>query len=277
MRLCHLSVASVVVLSMALCFGAQAEDAKSKAKVPHYLQEISVTVRTERGSGSGTIVKTKDDTVWVWTAGHVVEALRRVEQADGKTKIYFSDAKIIQFRNDKTDGRIVSSFSFDAEVIRYSGIENGHDLALLRIRDKEFKPKDSAKFYLDKELPELGEELYHCGSLLGPFGSNSLMAGIISQHGRVIDGKVYSQCQVGAFPGSSGGVVCLRSDGRYIGMLVRGAGEGFNLIVPISRMREWAKKVGVEFTIDPSLPVPDNDKLMSVPVDDSVEAKSPPK
>ena len=58
-----------------------------------------------------------------------------------------------------------------------------------------------------------------------------------------------------AFPGSSGGGVYL-TDGRYVGMIVRGAGETFNLTVPIRRMREWAKRMGVEFTLDPSLKVP---------------------
>jgi hypothetical protein len=33
---------------------------------------------------------------------------------------------------------------------------------------------------------------------------------------------------------------------------VRGAGETFNLIVPIRRIREWAKEQGCEFLLDPA-------------------------
>ena len=76
--------------------------------------------------------------------------------------------------------------------------------------------------------------------------------GIVSQVGRVLslgtgDGTVFDQTTVTAFPGSSGGGVFLseRSGdkaGQYMGMLVRGAGETFNLIVPVRRMRSWAAK-----------------------------------
>ena len=62
----------------------------------------------------------------------------------------------------------------------------------------------------------------------------------MSQVGRVLDlgsggGTVFDQTTVTAFPGSSGGGVFL-TDGKYVGMLVRGAGETFNLIVPVRRM-----------------------------------------
>ena len=68
-----------------------------------------------------------------------------------------------------------------------------------------------------------------------------MTSGIISQVGR-IHGKVeFDQTTVTAFPGSSGGGVYLQ-DGRYVGMIVRGAGEGFNLMVPVRRMVRWAEK-----------------------------------
>lgn len=235
-----------------------------------YMQDIGVTVKAGQYSGSGALVQTKDGSVWVWTAGHVVEGCRRTRESNegaAKKIVEFDDAKVMRFLNDPESGRIVSSYSSDAEVIRYSDAENGHDLALLRLRDKSFKPASSTRFYLDKNLPEVGVELYHIGSLLGPFGSNSLTSGILSRHGRVLNSVVYDQTQVVAFPGSSGGPVCLKADGRYVGMLVRGAGEGFNLIVPVRRMRDWAKECKVDFALDPSLPVPSEEELRKAGVD----------
>ena len=46
--------------------------------------------------------------------------------------------------------------------------------------------------------------------------------------------------------------------GQYCGMIVRGAGETFNLIVPIRRMRTWAKAAGCEWAIknDPNITPP---------------------
>lgn len=249
------------------------EEPRQSFKVAQYLQDAAVTVRAGPYSGSGVMVQTSDGQVWIWTAAHVIAPLRRthsVEAEGGKrTRLDFDDAKIQRFHKDKTEGRIVSSFTADAEVIRYSNSDNGHDLCLLRLRDKDFKPEASAKFYLDKETPSIGEDLYHCGSLLGPIGSNSLTSGIMSQHGRVFDGKIYDQTTATSFPGSSGGIVCLKSDGRYVGMLVMGAGEGFGLIVPVRRMQKWAKEVGVEFAMDPTVKVPTDEELRKKPIDDN--------
>ena len=81
--------------------------------------------------------------------------------------------------------------------------------------------------------------------ILGQTGANSMTDGIMSQHGRLINKKEFDQVTVVAFPGSSGGGVYLEN-GLYVGMLVRGARtQGFNLIVPIRRIRAWAEKANV--------------------------------
>ena len=51
-------------------------------------------------------------------------------------------------------------------------------------------------------------------------------------------------------------------------MLVRGAGEGFNLIVPIRRMHRWAKSAGVEWAIDPKVDLPSDEELAKLPIED---------
>lgn len=234
------------------------------------LQDLSVTIHADNAQGSGEI-KTRNGVNFVWTAGHVVSHLRNtrtvVDPKTGTTRtvVEFKDAKVVKELIE--DGRAVGRLEMDAEVIRYSDADNGEDLALLRVRKKDFI-KSSVKFYLDKKIPPVGTRLFHCGSLLGQMGSNSFTSGIMSQHGRVFANKVYDQTTCAAFPGSSGGGVYL-SDGRMIGMIVRGAGETFNLIVPVRRMQDWAKKAGVEFAMDDSVAVPSDDEMRRMPVEDT--------
>lgn len=243
------------------------------ADVPQYLQDVSVTISCGRAQGSGTFFVSKDGQVWVWTCGHLVDDVRQVRKGDGDNRTYveFADAKLIKVLVE--DGRKIGEYNLDAEVIRYSDATFGHDLALLRVRSKKFKPAASAAFWTEDKIPPIGTELYHCGSLLGVVGSNSLTAGIMSQHGRILlRDKIFDQTTCTAFPGSSGGIVCEKKSGKYVGMVVRGAGEGFNFIVPVRRMKEWAKKVGIEFALDANVDVPTEEKLRSQPIDDSIRA-----
>lgn len=243
-------------------------------KVARYMQDMSVTIRAisdrgRGGEGSGVFKVTKDGQIWIWTCGHLVDLLRSERKnSEGKTVVEFADAQIIKVFTE--DGRKVGNMNLDAEVIRYSHAEHGQDLALLRLRGKHFKPVSSVNFYLDKTIPEAGTDLLHCGSLLGQLGSNSITNGVVSQIGRVFYNVTFDQTSSATFPGSSGGAICLREDGRYIGMLVRGAGETFGLYVPVRRMHDWAKKVGIEFAMDDSVAIPSYEKLMSQPIDDSM-------
>ena len=237
--------------------------------VPDYLQEISITIRAGNSEGSG-VAFTRDGVTYVWTAAHVIDGLRStrmvVDPKTGtpRTIVEFKDAKIV--RTLRESGRTVGRTEIDAEVIRYSDADHGEDLALLRVRKKDFI-KVSGKLYLDENIPSLGTRLLHVGSLLGQQGSNSMTTGIMSQHGRLIGKTVYDQTTVNAFPGSSGGGVYLE-DGRYVGMLVRGAGESFNLIVPARRMLDWAKRAGVLWTLDPKVEVPSAEELKKLPIED---------
>lgn len=146
-------------------------------------------------------------------------------------------------------------------------------MALLIVRKRNFV-KDSATFYLDTEdnIVPIGTKLYHVGSLLGQGGANSMTAGIMSQIGRTInlgggEGTVFDQTTVTAFPGSSGGGVFLANSGQYIGMLVRGAGETFNFVVPIRRMKNYAERAGVLWALDPKVPVPAYEEIMKLNIE----------
>ena len=244
--------------------------------VAQHLQDISLTIVCDgseygrRGEGSGEIVTRVRDgkTInFVWTAAHVVEGLRTmrsvIDPKTGSTKtiVEFHDAKIMKSLSE--EGRSVGKLEMFAEVVRYSADE---DLALLRVRKENFVTA-SVDFYLEDKIPPLGTKLFHVGSLLGQMGSNSLTEGIMSQQGRLIDKRVFDQTTVTAFPGSSGGGVYL-GDGRMVGMVTRGAGETFNLIVPVRRMTKWAKDAGILWAVDPKIALPSEDELRKIPVED---------
>lgn len=244
----------------------------SPEELGEHLQDTSVTLRAGFAEGSGTICRVVDGRAYILTAGHVIEGLRSTREIiDSKTGtrrivVEFNDASIIlQYRDD--EGRTVGDVRWFARVVKYSDADNGEDLALLELRRKDAFKKSSS-FYLEKKLPPVGTTLYHMGSLLGQFGSNSMTRGIMSQHGRVYQGKVYDQTTVAAFPGSSGGGV-YDGKGKYVGMVVRGAGETFNLIVPIRRLKAWTERNGIQWALDHSLPVPSEEELKKLPADDS--------
>lgn len=258
-------VMAVAMLLTGSAFGAD-------NNIPKYLQKISVTILSSDASGSGVLFTRKDATAnnvnLVWTAGHVVRGLRSEREVitpDGnkRTIVEFRDAKIVQQLIE--DGRLVGRLEMDAEVLRYTDADDGEDLALLRVRKKNFV-EDTARFYTG-QTPDLGTELFHVGSLLGQQGANSLTSGIYSQTGRLIGKTVYDQTTVAAFPGSSGGGVFLK-DGAYVGMLVRGSGETFNLIVPIRRIGAWAKKAKVEWALNPDVAMPSDEELAKMPIED---------
>lgn len=251
-----------------------------EGNISTYLQDISVTIKTERGSGSGVIFSReiesqegKKNVNFVWTAAHVLEGIRSVRSIldiEGKTlkKPVFKDVQIVKKLIE--DGITVGELSMDATVVKYSDATDGEDLALLMIKKFNFVDV-SATFYKDEAktgLP-LGTQLYHVGSLLGESGANSMTTGIMSQVGRMLalnsSTKVlFDQTTVTAFPGSSGGGVFL-TNGQYIGMLVRGAGETFNLIVPVRRMAKWAASEKIEWAIDPNVKAPSLEEINKLP------------
>ncbi len=259
--------------------------AEKKQSTAEHLQNVSVTIRSEgqfsNGEGSGVIFSRKDKdgnlVNLVWTAAHVIDNLRKtrktVVNGTPKTIVEFKDPMVV--KEIRQNGRTVGRLQMDAEVLKYSDADDGHDLALLRVRKLNFVT-DTVTFYLDKEIPKLGTDLLHVGSLLGQMGANSMTDGIYSQHGRLIKSLnkfVFDQTTCTAFPGSSGGGVYLKSDARYVGMLVRGAGEGFNLIVPVRRMQDYAEKHKIMWALDKNVPMPDEDELRKMPVEHEPKAE----
>ena len=266
------------LLFFTLLLPSNAEDVKTRKEVADYLQNISVTIRAEddyrKSEGSGVLITRNIEgkkTTFVWTAGHVVDNLREVRNVivDGTSKkiVEFGDVQIIKELVE--DGRRVGEIKMAATVVKFSDADDGQDLALLMVRAKDYG-KDNAKFYLSHDEPiiPIGSRLFHVGSLLGQMGSNSMTSGIISQVGRIHGKMEFDQTTVTAFPGSSGGGVYLQ-DGRYVGMLVRGAGENFNLMVPIRRMKKWAEENDLLWAIDPAQKTPTFKEIREISLEDS--------
>jgi len=271
---------TIVGLSIGPAFAA---DPIPSPSVPDYLQQISVTIRSGDCQGSGTLVTRKvgDDTVtFVWTAGHVVDNLRTVRKiitADGNTRVLveFKDAQIVQERQQ--NGRRVGEMTMEAKVIKFSNADYGEDLALLMVRQLNAYPlKISARFQTDNNyIPPIGIELCHCGSLLGQFGANSYTTGVLSQTGRTLamkgaNVKVFDQVTAVAFPGSSGGGMYLKENGKYIGMLTQGVMklQGFNFIVPVRRIHAFAADAKIAWAVDPNAPMPSLKEIEKMPVED---------
>ena len=167
--------------------------AEKKTTTADHLQNVSVTIRSEgqfsNGEGSGVIFTRKDakgnQVNFVWTAAHVIDNLRKtrktVVNGTPKTIVEFKDPMVV--KEIRQNGRTVGRLQMDAEVLKYSDATDGHDLALLRVRKLNFVT-DTVTFHLSKEIPKLGTDLLHVGSLLGQMGANSMTDGIYSQHGR---------------------------------------------------------------------------------------------
>lgn len=254
---------------------------EKKNSTAEHLQNVSVTIRSEgefsNGEGSGVVFTRKDPkgnlVNFVWTAGHVIDNLRKERKVvvDGspKTIIEFKDPMVV--KEIRQNGRTVGRLQMDAEVLKYSDADDGHDLALLRIRKFNFV-KDTVTFHLKEDIPALGADLLHVGSLLGQMGANSMTDGIYSQHGRIIKSlnkHVFDQTTCTAFPGSSGGGVYRKDDAEYIGMLVRGAGEGFNLIVPVRRMKEYCEENKIMWALDSKVKMPTDGELKKMSIENS--------
>jgi len=247
-----------------------------KGPLAPYLQNISVTVRADRGQGSGVLITRELEGFdgkpvkvnFVWTAGHVIRRLRTTrtiidsKTGQSKTLVEFRDAEIVQEIIE--NGRRVGEKKMLASVIKYSDADEGQDIALLMVRKLGITDNSAVFYNTENDILPIGTKVFHVGSLNGQFGANSMTDGIMSQIGRILNigsaggGVVFDQTTVNAFPGSSGGGVFVAGDseetkqyrGQYCGMIVRGAGETFNLIVPIRRMRAWSKAAGCHWAIE---------------------------
>ena len=291
-----------LVLTMALCFSfclPVLAGNKDRDKFIKHIKNTSVTVKAAVNSGygesgeatgSGVIVtrtlKDKNGKThivnFVWTAGHVVDSLRNVRSAtDSKTGakkqiVEFGTPYIVKELINQKTGIKEGEVRLVTKVLCYSDADTGEDLALLIILKEDFV-KATTTFYLKKSIPSIGTPLCHIGSRFGDIGSGSFSAGHLSYIGRMLKlstatTKVFDQTSVPASPGSSGGGMFVQwgdeDETKCVGLIVRGGEASFNFIVPVRRMKDWAKKMNIEFALDPKAKMPTLEDLNSIAIDD---------
>ena len=258
----------------------------SAASVGEQLQSASVTVATSSGSGSGAIVlrtpEGEPEIAFVLTAAHVVESCRQVRDivtVDGTSKkaITYEDVAV---RQDKIeDGRTVGELRLQCRVLN---VDNRRDVALLMVRAKGLF-STGVSFYLDAPIPAVGTSVYHCGSPAGQMNAASLTGGIIAQVGRRIPDFVgdengyYDQIDAATRPGSSGGIIALQADGRYIGMLTVGltGSDSFGYMTPIRLIRDWAREVKAEWVLDSKQKAPAREQILKMPIESTPPELAP--
>lgn len=272
----------VIALAVALSwasFSAYAADEPrantlpAKEKVAAYLQDISVTLKSGYSQGSGVTIP-KGDLTFILTAGHVVDNLRKtrevVDPRTGQKRMLIEYDTASVYTVWQQDGERVGDVNMVATVITVSDADHGDDLALLLVKKRNYNSNGAVFFKATKDqpFPAVGTELYHCGSLLGQEGNNSVINGIVSQVGRVYENHVYDQTNLNIFPGSSGGGVYIKDTGEYCGMIVRGTVGGLNLMVPMRRIQGWAERNNIQWLLDPNAPAPSAEELAKIPIED---------
>jgi hypothetical protein len=263
-----------------------------------YLQTISVNVKAAHTQGSGTVVNVPREEgaplTFVLTAAHVIKPLREVRTVvdkDGKDKkvISYRDAQVVHERTNEEGTRVVGESRLDARVLN---VDTVRDIALLHVRAVgQFKA--SAKFYQGGRVPAVGIPILHCGCPGGQdvSGTGAVTAGIISRIGvRIPDfggseHGVYDHVDCAALGGSSGGMIAMANDGRWVGMITLGlrSGDSFHWMVPIRSVRGWAKEINASWLLDPDATV-DDKMVKEIPLEneagssgDSAEEEGAPK
>lgn len=233
-----------------------------KVLIAERLAQVSVNVHASKGMGTGVLLTrhTKDGKKLhlVLTAAHVVACNRAVTPSAEGPKISFEPLKVVvTFRHN---GEVVRQNVYAAEIIQYSNAETGRDLALLKIVDPTFPDIDTP---FDLSVLRPGTDLFHCGNMFGL--SESFSAGVVSQTGRRIMGKLFDQVSMTIYPGSSGGGV-FTADGRCIGIAVLLRAPGLGFIVPAREVDAWANRAGCRWVTNPSIKI-DSEKLAKWPIE----------
>jgi S1-C subfamily serine protease len=225
------AVMSLTTLSCQFCRGGEVDQ----------LLQSGVVVKTKNSYGSGTIVNRYGRT-FILTAGHVVDSEIK-DETDADNRCLFRRVK-------GTCEILQDQCSFAVNIVKYSPLSQ-YDLAVLELNSDTVLDADTK--FASKDAP-LGMEVYHVGRFwFDPLDRCSVTEGIISRLDYSLDQAIFSQTTAVTFPGSSGGGIFRKSDGRYVGMLVRGVSSGaVGLITPISRIRQWAKDEDIEWLVKPT-------------------------
>ena len=257
---------TLLVLGLLVCLNVKATNS-----IPEYLQSISVKVVVGDGSGSGIAFTRKDaegkPITFIWTAAHIFThhdndlfSLLVSTNAPG-IPTQFADIQQVIEKN----GVVIGKKTKSAKLLKFSDNENGEDLAILKVIGDYFN-NNTVIFNLTGNLPRIGQELYSIGS---PYGlAQSFSSGYYSFIGRNMDGILFDQTTCVIYPGSSGGGI-FSTDGKYEGMSNVMRASSINFIAPIRRIKKWTEREHIEWTLDPSCPMPSEKELKKLSMYDT--------
>lgn len=198
-------------------------------------QRATVSVKAESGEGSGYVVKRTNQfgqpRVFVWTAAHVVDSPK-----DHVVTI----RQVIRFEAHK-----VGTTDFKGRLVMKS--DRAVDLALFWV-DAPPSYFDAVQFDGAAPIP-IGEEVFHVGNYRGEVFNGSFATGVIAQHGaHAGDGWPWlslDQTTTLIVPGSSGGPLFRKSNGKIVGTVVGwGLMPGISFYVPVRTMVSFAEGKG---------------------------------
>ena len=246
--------------------------ADSITNMPEYLQSISVQVKTSKNFGSGVVLTRPDSTgtnmvSFIWTAGHLFDLNPSNDIIDiffygliNTNSTIIDHAEIIQ--SIVVDGVSVPAGSnILARVIKLS-VESKNDIALLEL-EKPFFNTHTAVFDLSSNIPRVGDHIY---SVSSPFIlEQSFSEGVFSFIGRIREGYLYDQTDCVIYPGSSGGGFFL-TNGLCVGLASVMRAPNLNMMVPIRRIKKWAKTEHIEWALNPALPIPTEAEIEKIEI-----------
>lgn len=212
----------------------------SPETVAERLQDTVVEVHIQRHgdgaysmNGSGVLIQASDGSQWVWTCAHVLD---RTRQADG------TYPQVLITGNDQA--RVPGT------VVRM-GSREGIDVALIQVQGRV--AGTSGRFAA--QAPRVGTSVFVVGAPRGEI--DTVTGGVVSFIG-LQDGEgspVFDQTSAPSDHGNSGGPVARQDNGQVLGIVSRGLSNTLVRYVPAWVMRDFARRTGVEFAFDTSLPV----------------------
>ena len=160
---------------------------------------------------------------------------------------------------------------YEASVL---GSNEREDIAVLIVKDAKFPYLDIA----DLSTMKTGDDIYAIGAPQGM--AYTLTKGGISAKDRVIGNQSYIQIDAPINKGNSGGPL-LNDAGQLLGMntLKMSDSEGIGLAIPISRICEYLKSLGIELStkgnVVDSFPMPEETEPFDPKPSDDDENKKP--
>jgi serine protease Do len=190
---------------------------RSVRELEKMLGEAVVQVRTPGGLGSGFFLNEEG---YLITNFHVIE---------GETQI---SIEVYHQRGGQLERKTYKS-------IRIVAMNKFHDLALLKIEDKD-APKFAFVPLGDTENLAVGERVFAIGSPLGL--ERTVTEGIVSTTTRQMQGEVYLQTTAQINPGNSGGPLFnLRGEVLGVTNMKVAFGEGIGFAIPIESVKRFLK------------------------------------